>query len=230
MSAVAAPASIARVARFYESTVGKKAVMAITGVLLFGFVVTHLLGNLQFYLGREALDAYGASLRHLGPLLWVARGVLLIAVMAHLFSALQLWKANSAARPVAYQKHTPVSSSYASRTMMISGPMLFLFIFFHLRHLTFGPDLKHYPDTGYPMVYDNVVAGFSDPIAVGIYVLAMLFLGSHLLHGVWSMFQSLGFSHPKYTPKLRMLATVIAALIVIGNISIPLSVLLGFHQ
>jgi len=230
MSAAAAPANTTRVARFYESTIGKKAVMAVTGVLLFGFVVSHLLANLQFYIGREALDTYAANLRHLGPLLWVARGVLLVALLAHLASALQLWKGNTNARPVSYQKLTPVTSTYASRTMMLSGPMLFFFIAFHLYHLTLGQHLKHYPETGFPMAYDNVVAGFSDPIAVAIYVIAMAFLGSHLVHGVWSMFQSIGFSHPKYTPKIRQLAVIIAALIVIGNISIPISVLLGFHQ
>jgi len=229
MSVAAAPTALMRVARFYESTVGKKAVMAATGIILFGFVVGHLLGNLQFYLGPEALNAYGHNLRKLGPLLWVVRLALLAAVVAHVTAAVQLWQLNRAARPEGYRRLSAVSSSYASRTMMVSGPLLGLFIVYHLYHLTLGPHLRHDAD-GFPLVYENVVAGFSDPVGSGIYIVAMGFLGMHLAHGVWSMFQSVGWNHPKYMPLIRRAATLAAALIVLGNISIPVAVLLGFHH
>ncbi|MBM3813688.1 MAG: succinate dehydrogenase cytochrome b subunit [Acidimicrobiia bacterium] len=217
-----------RVARLYDSTVGKKAVMAATGVLLFGFVITHLLGNLQFYLGPEALNAYGRNLRHLGALLWAARLGLLAAVLLHISAAVQLWRLNKQARPSHYEKLTAAGSSYASRTMMWSGPILALFIGYHLYHLTLGAHLLHDAD-GFPLVYQNVVAGFSDPLASGLYIVAMSFLGMHLMHGIWSMFQSIGWNHPKYTPLIKRIAVLTAALIVAGNISIPVAVLL-FHQ
>jgi len=216
-----------RVARLYDSTVGKKAVMAATGVLLFGFVITHLLGNLQFYLGPEALNAYGRNLRHLGALLWAARLGLLAAVLLHISAAVQLWRLNKQARPSHYEKLTAAGSSYASRTMMWSGPILALFIGYHLYHLTLGAHLLHDAD-GFPLVYQNVVAGFSDPLASGLYIVAMSFLGMHLMHGIWSMFQSIGWNHPKYTPLIKRIAVLTAALIVAGNISIPVAVLL-FH-
>ena len=230
MSVAAAPVSLVRAARLYESSIGKKAVMAVTGLILFGFVFVHMAGNLQFYLGPEVLDAYGAKLRQMGGLLWVARGFLLLAVLAHIVAATQLWLQNRRARPTGYRKLTPASSSFASRTMLFSGPMLAAFIVYHLYHFTLGPHLLHDPATGYPMVYDNVVIGFSDPIAVVLYIVAMSFLGLHLYHGVWSMFQSVGASHPRYSPKMRLLALTSTVLIVGGNISIPIAVLAGFHQ
>jgi succinate dehydrogenase / fumarate reductase cytochrome b subunit len=232
MSAASIPLPLARAARFYSSTLGKKAVMAVTGLIGFGFVIAHLLGNLQFYLGPEALNAYGAKLRELGLLLQVARGVLLLAVLAHITAAFQLWLQNRRARPSRYVKWSPTKSSYASRTMILSGPILFFFIVYHLMHLTWGvahPDYRHLP-SGTPEVYHNVVVGFSQPLAAAAYVIAMGFLGLHLVHGVWSMFQSIGLSHPRYTPLVRNFATVATALIVLGNISIPISVLLGFYQ
>lgn len=232
MSAASIPLPLARAARFYESTLGKKAIMALTGFMGFGFVMGHLLGNLQFYLGPEALNAYGAKLRDLGPILTVVRGVLLLAVVAHILAAFQLWRQNRRARPAGYVKWSPTKSSYASRTMLWSGPILFFFILYHLMHLTWGsahPDYRHLA-SGSPDVYHNVVAGFSQPLAAGAYILAMVFLGFHLVHGVWSMFQSIGWSHPRYTPLIKSFATGVAALIVIGNISIPVAVLLGFYQ
>lgn len=232
MSAASVPLPLARAARFYDSTLGKKVIMAVTGFIGFGFVVGHLLGNLQFYLGPDALNAYGARLRDLGPLLMVVRVALLLAVTAHILTAFRLWRQNRRARPSRYVKWSPTKSTYASRTMLLSGPILFLFIVYHLMHLTSGiahPDYRHLA-SGSPDVYRNVVAGFSQPLASGAYILAMLFLGFHLVHGVWSMFQSIGWSHPRYTPLIQSFAAGATALIVIGNISIPVAVLMGFYQ
>jgi succinate dehydrogenase / fumarate reductase cytochrome b subunit len=230
MSVAAAPLALVRAARFYESSIGKKTVMAATGLVLFGFVFGHMAGNLQFYLGRDALNGYSAKLHDLGPLLWLVRGFLLACVLAHIVSAAQLWSMNREARPTGYRKLSATTSSLASRTMLYSGPMLALFVAYHLYHLTLGPHLLHDPATGYPLAYDNVVRGFGDPIASTLYLVAMAFLGMHLYHGVWSMFQSVGVSHPRYTPLLRRLALTATVIIVAGNISIPLAVLAGFHQ
>lgn len=224
--------ALARAASFYQSTVGKKTVMAVTGVMGLGFVLAHLLGNLQFYLGPEVLNEYGAALRRNPALLLVARLCLLTAVVLHLAAAFQLAAINSAARPQGYRSWSPRKSTYASRTMKYSGPILLLFIVYHLLHLTAGavhPNFRHGPGD-LPDVYHNVVAGFSSIPASLAYIVAMIFLGLHLSHGVWSMVQSAGWNHPRYTPLVQKLAVLLTILIVLGNISIPLSVLLGFHD
>ena len=206
--------------------------MAVTGFVGFGFVVSHLLGNLQFYLGPEALNGYSALLRQYPGALLIARSALLAALVAHVIAAVQLTLQNAAARPHGYQAWTPRKSTYSARTMKYSGPILGLFIVYHLLHLTIGsvhPNFKHVsgdvPDT-----YHNVVAGFSSiPVSLS-YMVAMAFLGFHLSHGIWSLFQSMGANHPRFLPVVRKAAVVIAVLIVLGNISIPVAVLLGFHD
>ena len=206
--------------------------MAVTGVIGFGFVLGHLLGNLQYYLGPEVLNEYSAALRRNPGLLLIARLTLLGAVLAHIIAAVQLTVQNSSARPQGYREWTARKSTYAARTMKYSGPILGLFIVYHLLHLTFGtvhPNFKHGPGD-VPDTYHNLVAGFSSiPVSLS-YIAAMAFLGFHMSHGIWSMFQSMGWNHPRYTPVIRTLAVTIAVLIVLGNISIPISVLLGFHD
>jgi succinate dehydrogenase / fumarate reductase, cytochrome b subunit len=206
--------------------------MAVTGLLGFGFVVGHLLGNLQFHLGPEALNQYSAGLRHYPGLLLIARGVLLATVIAHIVAAVQLTSQNAAARPQGYQTWTPRKSTYAARTMKYSGPILGFFIAYHLLHLTLGvvhPNFKH-DSRGVPDTYHNVVAGFSSiPVSL-TYIIAMILLGLHLRHGIWSLFQSMGVNHPRILPLVRSAAVGIAVAIVLGNISIPIAVLLGFHD
>jgi succinate dehydrogenase / fumarate reductase cytochrome b subunit len=209
---------------FFAATIGKKVVMAVTGVILFGFVIGHLLGNLQVFVGREKLDAYGAMLHNLGGALWIVRGILLISVILHIVASIQLTALKKAARPVAYTKKEAIVSSYASRTMMWSGPIIAAFIVYHLLHFTVG---AVHPNFVEGKVYDNVVAGFSVvPVSLA-YIISMILLGQHLYHGAWSMFQTLGVAHPRYSEKLRKLAAGLAGLIVIGNISIPVAVMLG---
>jgi succinate dehydrogenase / fumarate reductase cytochrome b subunit len=227
MSAVPSAIGDSRVARLYKSSVGKKAVMAVTGFILVGFVIGHMLGNLQFFLpdGREALRAYAENLRALGGLLWLIRFVLLAAVVLHIVSAFQM---NRAARPERYQKLAPVESTYASRTMMISGPLLAAFVVYHLLHLTTGtvhPSFNHELD-----VYANLVTGFRQPAVAAAYLVAMAMLCLHLYHGIWSMFQSLGLSHPKYTPRIKAAAAAIAIALLTGFSSIPVAVLAGWHE
>lgn len=214
----------ARDVRFLDSTIGKKVVMAITGVILVGFVIGHLLGNLQVYLGPHALDVYAEKLKSLPPLLWGTRIVLLISVGLHIWSAVTLAGLQKRARPVNYVKLTPVTSTYASRTMYWSGPILALFIVYHLLHFTTG---HAHPQFVEGRVHQNLVLGFQNPLVSASYILAMLMLGMHLYHGVWSMFQTVGVNHPKYTPMLKKLAAAVSAFLVIGNVSIPISVLAG---
>jgi succinate dehydrogenase / fumarate reductase, cytochrome b subunit len=213
--------------RFWQTTIGKKALMAVTGVILFGFVVGHLLGNLQVYLGPEKLNHYAAALRALPALLWGTRILLLLAVCLHIWSSYELWLLQREARPIGYVKKVNAHSTYASRTMMWSGPIILAFVIFHLLHLTFGTVHPGGPFQPHD-VYNNVVTGFRVwPVSL-FYIIAMIMLCYHLYHGLWSMFQSLGISHPVYTPWIKVFAKVFAILIAIGNISIPVAVLAGF--
>jgi succinate dehydrogenase / fumarate reductase, cytochrome b subunit len=226
MSAVAVNSSLARGVGFYRTTVGKKVVMAVTGIVLFGFVIGHMAGNLQFFLGREALNGYAEKLHHLGPLLWAVRLTLLAAVGLHIVAAVQLALLQRSARPVSYKKLSPQGSTYASRTMYWSGPIVGVFIVYHLLHLTTG---TVHPDYEFLNAYDNLVIGFSKPIVSLFYIFAMILLGMHLYHGVWSMFQSLGVGHPRYTPKLKAFAKIFSIVIVLGFIVVPLAILAGYH-
>jgi succinate dehydrogenase / fumarate reductase cytochrome b subunit len=211
--------------RFYETSAGKKAVMAVSGVILFGFVVAHLVGNLQIYEGPEALNQYAKFLKSMPALLWGARVTLLVMVLLHIWSSIVLALGKSAARPVGYVKKRSIGSTYASRTMYWSGPIIACFVIYHLLQFTFGEGGTPYEEGD---VYANVVAGFQVIPVSAFYILSMLLLGLHLSHGLWSMFQTLGFHHPKYTPLIRKAAAGLSALIVLGNISIPISVLAGW--
>ena len=227
MSSVAVGAPQTRAFRVYESTVFKKAVMAVTGVILFGYVIAHLIGNLQIYQGREKLDAYGALLHSAPAFLWTARSILLAAVLLHILVTIQLAKLNKLdARPVGYVKKDNSHSSYASRTMYWSGPIIAVFVIYHILHLTVGAVGPAGFQEG--AVYDNVVHGFQNPLISGFYIFAMILLCMHLYHGVFSMFQSLGLNHPSYTPIFRNFAKIMAILIAAGNISIPVAVLAGW--
>jgi succinate dehydrogenase / fumarate reductase cytochrome b subunit len=223
MSSVAVDSHLNRAFRFYQATIGKKVVMAVTGVILFGFIIGHLVGNLQVFEGREALDAYGAFLHHsTHGLIWVFRLVLLIAVLGHIFASIQLTKVKIDARPIGYVKTDYSHSTYASRTMMWSGPIIAAFIVFHLLDLTWGVVNPAFKEGS---VYDNLIASFARwPVSIA-YVIALTLLCMHLYHGIYSMFQSLGISHPKYTPAIQRFAKAAAFLIWAGYISIPVAVL-----
>ena len=219
-----------RVVRFYEAPIGKKVIMAITGVILFGYVVAHLLGNLQIYGDPQQINKYAAFLHNPANagLLWIARTALLVAVIMHIVASIQLWKLKSDARPVAYVKKDDAAATYASRTMMWSGPIVAAFVIFHVLHLTVGAVLPLQEiGPNEPNVRANVIAGFLNPAVSAFYILAMILLCMHLYHGVWSMFQSMGISHPRYTPMIKRGAAIFAILIAIGNCSIPIAVLAG---
>jgi len=198
--------------------------MAVTGLILFGFLIAHMLGNLQVFLGREVMDHYAETLHANMPLLWGARVLLGVSVLLHAWAAVQLTAVKMTARPVAYVKPGNVQASAASRTMMLSGPVIALFVIGHLLHLTTGTIHPNFVEL---KAYENVIAGFSNPIASGLYVVAMILVGFHLSHGIWSMFQSIGFSHPRYTPMIKKFSAVFAWLLIAGFISVPISVLAG---
>jgi len=213
-------------ATFWGSTNGKKAVMAVTGAILFGFIIGHLAGNLQIFEGREKLNAYGHFLHSIGELLWPVRVVLIISVLLHITATVQLALLKKRARPVGYSRKEAIASSYASRTMYWSGPIVLAFVIFHLLQFTAG---YIHPGSQFIEgdVYHNVVAGFQVWWVSVWYIFSVSLLGLHLSHGISSMFQSLGYNHPKHTLVLKSAAVVIAVLITLGYISIPISVLLG---
>jgi succinate dehydrogenase / fumarate reductase cytochrome b subunit len=216
----------ARHARFWASTNGKKIVMAITGAILFLFVIGHMIGNLQVFEGPDKLNAYGRFLRGVPEILWAVRVVLLVSVIVHIWASVELAARKLQARPVGYAKRENVASSYASRTMYWSGPILLAFVVYHLLHLTAG---VIHPGSEFVEgdVYHNVVTGFQVWWVSAWYIFAMILLGLHIRHGAWSMFQSLGINHPRHTPILKKAAAVVAVVIVAGYISIPISILLG---
>ncbi len=215
-----------RPVRFWESTNGQKAVMAVTGAILFFFVIFHMVGNLQVFEGREQLNFYGFALRRFPEALWGARLVLLFAVALHIWSSIQLAVRKTSARPIGYAERKNTNSSYASRTMYWSGPILLAFIIYHLLHLTVGyihPGDRFIEGD----VYHNLVAGFRVWYVSLWYIFSMILLGLHIRHGAWSMFQSLGMNHPRHTPVLKKAAAALAVVITLGYISIPVSVMLG---
>ncbi|MBX5494373.1 MAG: succinate dehydrogenase cytochrome b subunit [Bryobacteraceae bacterium] len=237
MSAVAVTQSKAnRALRFYGLTNGKKVIVAVTGVALFGFVVGHLIGNLQVFLGPEVMNAYGATLHSNPALLWSARIILLAAVILHITASVQLAIRAKAARPEGYRKWNRVKSSYASRTMIWSGPIIGAFVVYHLLHFTLGNAMgwqgrqfatQTVDGHVIPAPYENVVAGFQNPIVSGAYIFAMALLMLHLRHGLWSMFQTVGLNHSRLSPRLQRFASVFSLILFIGYISIPIAVMLG---
>ncbi len=229
MSAIATTSQLNRSIGFYQATIGKKVVMAVTGVILFGYVLGHLIGNLQIYSpDTTQINGYAHFLHSHGILLWVVRCGLLAAVILHITASVQLWQLKQKARPQGYAKKEDVAASYASRTMIWSGPIIAAFVIFHVLHLTVGSVLPlHTLPDGDMDVRSNVITGFQNPVVAIFYIVAMAMLCMHLYHGLWSMFQSLGVSHPRYTPLIKKFAAAFAWFIAIGNISIPVMVMLN---
>jgi succinate dehydrogenase / fumarate reductase cytochrome b subunit len=220
----------------FKSSLGKKFVMAATGALLFLFVIGHLLGNLQIFLGPEAINRYGHFLQSNVELLWPVRLALLGIVLLHIWSAAKVSRENQAARPVGYAGDpAPPAASYASRTMLMSGLIVAAFILYHLLHYTVqvkainltGTDFRTlHDDQGRHDVYAMMVLGFRQPMVSGFYAVAMALLCLHLSHGVYAMFQSLGLKVGGCPCLPKCLAKWSAILIFLGYVSIPLAILL----
>jgi succinate dehydrogenase / fumarate reductase cytochrome b subunit len=203
-----------------QTTIGKKVIMALSGVIIVGFTIGHFLGNLNLYLGPESMDGYAEKLQSLPPLVWGTRLVLLLAFGAHIASAVSLGARNAHARGSRYKKRATLATDYAARTMYWSGPILLLFVVYHLLHFTILPA---HPGE----VYRNVVEGFQNPLIASVYIAGNLALGLHIFHGIYSAFQTLGANHPRYNSYRRDAAIAISAAITIGNLSFPISVLAG---
>lgn len=215
----------------YRSTIGMKVVMAVTGFILYGFVLLHMWGNLKIYAGREYFNHYSEFLREVGApffgheqALWLLRVVLVAAVVLHFYSAAAVWLRDRASRPVGYAVKKDVATNFASRTMIWGGIIVAFFIVYHLLDLTTGtlnPNFK----PGDP--YNNLIASFRVVPVAAFYMLAVAALGVHLFHGVWSMFQTVGWNGPRVDKVWRALALLTAVVFVVGNDSIPVSILAG---
>jgi succinate dehydrogenase / fumarate reductase cytochrome b subunit len=242
MGAVAIDTSLKRRFAFYEAYIGKKLVMAVTGVILFGYVIGHLLGNLQVFLpprivnGERVyqINTYAGLLHSSAPLLWCVRSALIAAVVLHIWSSFLLWLQKRRARPIGYVKTDVIAADYASRTMIWSGPIIGAFIVFHILHLTagtigLGVQEATLVASGHEQyhAFENLVHGFRQPLVAIAYIVAMTLLSTHLYHGIWSMFQSVGINHTRLTPALQRLSHWLAILICLGFISIPISIVTG---
>ena len=207
-------------------------VVALTGIILILFVIGHLLGNLQIFLGPEWINGYSQHLRDLGPILWVIRGFLLIALVLHIYFTILLAIENRRARPEAYAERHYVKASFASRHMVMSGLIVLAFLIYHLAHFTVrvtdprfallkADPLNHYD------VYSMMVYGFQNIYVSGFYIIGLFLLTLHLTHGASSFFQSLGLTNQKLTPRLAVGGRIFAWLLFVGYVSIPLAVLFG---
>lgn len=222
---------MAAVLTFTRTTIGKKMLMAVSGAIGYGFVIAHMAGNFHAFEGREEFNAYAEGLRTIGQpfvphtgLLWVVRIVLLVAVITHVWMAIDLSRRDLASRPVKYAKKDTVQSSFATKTLRYGGTAIFLFLVYHLMHLTLGNAHSNFIPND---PYHNLVSGFQNPISVAVYLVAMAALGMHLYHGVWSMFQSLGLNSRRTDLFFRRLAQASGILLFIGFSIVPISVLLG---
>jgi succinate dehydrogenase / fumarate reductase cytochrome b subunit len=217
---------------FYRSAIGKKYVMAVTGIIGMLFVLAHMIGNLKMFLGAAEYNAYAEFLRDLlvpiAPrtvVLWLLRIGLIAALLLHVHAAYSLTVMNHRSRPVKYQSHRDyVAADFASRTMRWTGIIVLLFLFFHLGDLTWG---WFNPDYIRGDVYHNVVESLSRAPVALIYIVANLALGIHLFHGAWSLFQSIGSNSPRFNEWRRWFAAAFAAVIVVGNVSMPVAVMAG---
>jgi len=216
---------------FYQSTIGKKFILAVTGMMLFGFLIGHVMGNLKIFKGFDSetgihkIDTYSHFLREMGSplfsqgeLLWIARLGLLGAVALHIITAIQLTKRNRESRPDKYVCKKDEAASYASLSMWVTGPLVGIYVIYHLLHLTWG---SVHPNFEHGKVYSNLYEGFQSFWVFVIYVLSVIFLGLHLNHGLWSFFQTLGLDNSKYRNILKIGSKVIAVLLALGYIVVP---------
>jgi succinate dehydrogenase / fumarate reductase cytochrome b subunit len=216
--------------RLFSDSIGRKAVMAVTGLLMVLFVISHLLGNLSIFAGPNGINAYAEKLHAMGPLLWVARVVMLAAVLTHLVISIQITMENSDANPTKYAVDRMLKATFASRTMIYSGLVLGAFIVYHLLHFTFRvtPNLVLQTDgLGRFDVFAMVHDAFRGVLAAAIYVVAMISLFLHLSHGVQSTFQSLGLSNNQVRPRLETFGRGLSAVFLVGYGAIPVLILIG---
>lgn len=219
--------------KFYRSTIGKKIIMGVTGLIGIGFLIVHMAGNLQAFIGQSKLNDYGAALHGpLNELTWLVRIVLIVAVVLHVTMAYQLTQMSRAARPIGYQKKEPQVATLASRTMKWGGVLLLVFIVFHILHFTTetidpGGWRGMTDNHGNRDVYGNLIASFHVWWVSAFYIVAMIFLGLHLYHGAWSSVRTLGYAKPSGHPLHRKIALAVAVIVWAGFTLIPVGVIVG---
>jgi len=215
----------------YKTSIGKKIIMAISGIIFVGFVSGNLLGNLQVFLGQDRLNAYAETLQGLGSLMWFIRAFLLAFIALHVYFAIKLYFENRSSRPIRYVRVQNIESNLASRTMIFTGLLIFFFVVYHLLHFTIialNPEYIDLKDSlGRHDVYSMMILSFQNYIISIVYILAILFLSFHLSHSVFSLFQTLGLNNAKWVPRLRWISNIYAILIFIGFVSIPVGILLN---
>jgi len=216
---------------FCQSSIGKKWIVAVTGLVLILFVIGHMLGNLQIFLGPETLNAYGAKLQGLGDLLWLIRGFLIVVIVAHIVTTVRLAIQSAAARPQKYAVKKNVAASAGAKTMLLSGLVLISFIVYHLLHFTaqtIHPEWKTWHDAaGQHDIYRMMIAGFQNPLVSGFYILSVFLLSLHLSHGIQSFLQTLGGRTRGFAPAISRGGRILAWAIFAGYAAIPVAVLLG---
>jgi succinate dehydrogenase / fumarate reductase cytochrome b subunit len=224
---------VTNIAAFHRSSVGRKMIVAATGVVLILFVIGHLLGNLQIFLGPDWINGYAKHLRDLGPILWAIRAFLIIVVVAHIYYTIRLAIENRRARPERYRRKDIVKATLASRTMVMSGLIILAFVIYHLLQFTVrvtDPRFDALPKDplGHYDVYSMMILGFQSPLISGFYILGMFLLAMHLSHGSSSFFQSLGWNDQKLAPRFALAGRIFAWCLFLGYSSIPVAVLLGW--
>jgi succinate dehydrogenase / fumarate reductase, cytochrome b subunit len=219
---------------FYQSSIGKKFVVAGTGVIWVLYVLGHLAGNLQIFLGRDRINTYAEFLHSMGPLLWLVRIVLAAALVTHVIATLQLASENRMAKTVKYAVKEYQRSDLASRTMAVTGLFVLCFVIYHLLHLTLQVTHPQYQrlfdSSGRHDVYQMMILGFRKPLISAFYILGVLFLGFHLSHGIASVTQTLGINNRKLTESIASTGTILAWLVFAGFAVIPIAILAGFVQ
>ena len=212
-----------------QTSIGRKFLMAVTGLILIGFITGHMIGNLQIFLGQAQLNKYAHALQSLGAGLWAIRGFMLAVLVVHMWLSIRLWLENRAARPTGYAKSNNVQASYGSRTMIYTGALVFFYVIYHLAHftaVTTDPSLVQYKaDLD---VYSMVIAGYQILWVSLVYIGAMILLAFHLSHAISSFLQTLGLNKPTMQPKIKAVATLWAVIVAVGYISIPTAVLTNF--
>jgi succinate dehydrogenase / fumarate reductase cytochrome b subunit len=217
---------VRKIQAFWRSTVGKKVVMGVTGLIMIGYLILHMLGNLQAFEGAEKINGYAALLH--GPLrgvVWGVRALLLASLVLHVIAGAQLTLLDRAARPAGYARKVAQAATPASRTLRVGGVILLAFIVYHLLHFTTG---QVHPDFVAGDVYHNLISGLGRPLVAGFYLISMAAIGLHLYHGAWSSLRSLGLSQPKPDPLYRPVAAVVAVVLWLGFSIIPVAILLGW--
>lgn len=217
-----------------QSSVGRKIIMAVTGIVLIAFICVHLLGNSSIFIGADALNAYAQKLHSLGPVVWIFRLVMLFVFVVHIIFGIQLSLENSAAKPEKNVQIKRLRTGFAAQTMVISGLVLLAFVVYHILHFTVRvPGMGVYemnPATHMVNVYTMVVQGFNQAFTVLLYVVGMIFLALHVSHGFQSFWQSLGANNDRTLPAFVSISKVFAVIVLLGYSSIPLLIIFGLVQ